>query len=344
MHPQTAPVPSNFLGAIVAPPSLTANNVVPEVLKSDPSPPPVTVSTPVTPVMMWSSQTANNANGPAEVMMPPPNNLVTNPMMSRRSSASLLILPDNLKTEVLDENSQSSLIGENSMSGMTTHTNSAGASPLEQLVNENSRESSQNGLMMNNVPVNGSPVPDALLGVVDIMRNQQQLSILPPQPSFNALHETTSVSYLFIYFLLFFYFLHKFYQLCLSINCNFIRKIYHFPILKVKVLSPHNINKDAVPVLTSESNISNNLQGSPGVVDLRMKHHQPEFNGIGNGNLGSFAATPPDQPLPAQSGHSIEKYLEQIETAPKKPDIVQVIIVKININSTHGMFMERFML
>lgn len=55
------------------------------------------------------------------------------------------------------------------------------------------------------------------------------------------------------------------------------------------------------------------------------QHHQAEFNGIGNGNLGSFAATPPDQPLPAQSGHSIQKYLEQIETAPKKPDMVQVI-------------------
>lgn len=284
MHPPTAPVPSNFLGAIPPPTSITQTTVTPEILKSDPSPPPVTVSTPVTPVMMWTSQSSNSSVGPADVMMPPPANLVSNPLMSRRSSANLLILPDNLKTEILDENSQNSLMGENSMSGLPA-ASSVVTSPLEQLVNDNSRESSQSGLLRSTVPVNGSsPVQDSMLGVVDIIRNQQQLSIMPPQTSFGALHEPS----------------------------------------QVKVLSPRTVNKDPGPAMTSEPS---NLQGSPGVVDLRMKQHQPsEFNGIGNGNLGSFAATPPDQPLPAQSGHSIQKYLEQIETAPKKNDIVQVAI------------------
>lgn len=88
----------------------------------------------------------------------------------------------------------------------------------------------------------------------------------------------------------------------------------------MKVLSPHHINKDPSPIIASEPSITSSIQ-SPGVVDLRMKHQQSGFNGIGNGNLGSFAATPADQPLPAQSGLSIENYLNQIEAVPKKTDV-----------------------
>jgi nuclear factor of activated T-cells 5 len=105
--------------------------------------------------------------------------------------------------------------------------------------------------------------------------------------------------------------------------------------LQVKVLSPHHINKDASPIMTSEASIAGNMQ-SPGVVDLRMKHHQSEFNGIGNGNLGSFAATPADQPLPAQSGHSIEKYLNQIESTVAKKTDVQVHFKRLNISYTYA--------
>ena len=73
-------------------------------------------------------------------------------------------------------------------------------------------------------------------------------------------------------------------------------------------------------MMTTEANIPAALPNL-GVVDLRMKH-QAEFNGIGNSNLGGFAATPADQPLPAQSGHSIEKYLHQIEsTVQKKTEV-----------------------
>lgn len=50
------------------------------------------------------------------------------------------------------------------------------------------------------------------------------------------------------------------------------------------------------------------LQGA-GVVDLRTKHHQSEYN-----TLSNFTTTPAGQPLPAQSGHSIEKYLNHIES------------------------------
>ncbi|XP_031785223.1 nuclear factor of activated T-cells 5 isoform X4 [Nasonia vitripennis] len=273
---------ASFLGAIQPAASATVPAVSPEVLKSDPSPPPVTAASPVTPVMLWSSQSSNQGAS-ADVMMPPPTNMVTNPMMTRRSSSSLqLILPDNLKTEVLDENSSSSLMGDNSMSGMptSTHNPTAVTSPLEQMVNENSRDSSQSSLIRNTVAANGSPVQDALLGVVDMMRNQHPMGMVTQTSPFNGMHEQS----------------------------------------QVKVLSPHHINKDASPIMTSEACIASNMQ-SPGVVDLRMKHHQPEFNGIGNGNLGSFAATPADQPLPAQSGHSIEKYLNQIEsTVMKKTD------------------------
>lgn len=129
-------------------------------------------------------------------MMPPPA-LVTNPLMNRRSSSSLqLILPDNLKTEVLDENSENSMLSENSMQSIPTPTASANgpassASPLQQLVNENSREAaSSQADIMRTVAVataGSSPVREVavsgLLGVVDLMRN--------PLSMVNAHHSTS---------------------------------------------------------------------------------------------------------------------------------------------------------
>ncbi|XP_031785225.1 nuclear factor of activated T-cells 5 isoform X8 [Nasonia vitripennis] len=187
---------ASFLGAIQPAASATVPAVSPEVLKSDPSPPPVTAASPVTPVMLWSSQSSNQGAS-ADVMMPPPTNMVTNPMMTRRSSSSLqLILPDNLKTEVLDENSSSSLMGDNSMSGMptSTHNPTAVTSPLEQMVNENSRDSSQSSLIRNTVAANGSPVQDALLGVVDMMRNQHPMGMVTQTSPFNGMHEQSQDS------------------------------------------------------------------------------------------------------------------------------------------------------
>lgn len=87
------------------------------------------------------------------------------------------------------------------------------------------------------------------------------------------------------------------------------------------MMNSHLINNNTGPVLVNDTGGTSSSLSS-GVVDLRMK--QSEFNGIGNGNLGSFAATPPNQPLPAQSGHSVEKYFDQIESAvppPKEPEI-----------------------
>lgn len=145
---------------------------------------------------MWSAQQNAGPTAPVDLMMPPPSNLVgtsphgTNPHMGRRSSSSLqLILPDNLKTEVLDENSQNSLMGDNSLPGMP-NVNSV-ASPLDQLVSESSRDSTQSGMIRSAVPANGSPVQDALLGVVDLMRNP--LSIVPQQSPFSGLHESSQV-------------------------------------------------------------------------------------------------------------------------------------------------------
>lgn len=73
-------------------------------------------------------------------------------------------------------------------------------------------------------------------------------------------------------------------------------------------MSPHHINKDSSPIMSNEPSSNGSIQGA-GVVDLRMKHHQQEFNGFGN-----FTTTPADQPLPAQSSQSIEKYLNHIES------------------------------
>lgn len=131
-------------------------------------------------------------------MMPPPT-LVTNPLMNRRSSSNLqLILPDNLKTEVLDENSENSMLSDNSMQSIPTPTATANgaasvASPLQQLVNENSREAaSTQADIMRTVAVataGTSPVRDVavsgLLGVVDLIRTQHPLSMV------NAHHPTS---------------------------------------------------------------------------------------------------------------------------------------------------------
>ncbi|XP_017761939.1 PREDICTED: nuclear factor of activated T-cells 5-like isoform X5 [Eufriesea mexicana] len=250
-----------------------------ETLKSDPSPPPVTASSQVTPVMMWAAQSPNCQNSPPDVMMPPPA-LVANPLINRRSSSNLqLILPDNLKTEVLDENSENSMISENSMQSIPTPTanGSSGTSPLQQLVSENSRETPQANIIRS-VPVaaNSSPVQEAvnLLGVVDLMRNQHPLSMVSThQNTFGGMHEPS----------------------------------------QVKVLSPHHINKETNSMLPAEGSPNGSLQGG-GVVDLRMKHHQSEF-----GTLSNFTA-PTNGQLPAQSGHSVEKYLNHIESNVKEAE------------------------
>ncbi|XP_076670317.1 nuclear factor of activated T cells 3 isoform X3 [Andrena cerasifolii] len=252
-----------------------------EVLKNDPSPPPVTASSQVTPVMMWAAQSPNCQNSPPDVMMPPPA-LVANPLLSRRSSSNLqLILPDNLKTEVLDENSESSMISENSMQSIPTPTanGSSGTSPLQQLVNESTRDTSQANMIRSGpVAANTSPVQEAavnLLGVVDLMRNQHSLSMVTPhQTTFGGMHDSS----------------------------------------QVKVLSPHHINKDTNPMLPAETSPNGSLQGG-GVVDLRMKHHQSEFAVLPN-----YTAPPNGQPLPAQSGHSVEKYLNHIESNVKEAE------------------------
>lgn len=166
-----------------------------ETLKNDPSPPPPGTSQ-VLPVMMWAS---SSSNSPPDVMMPPPV-LVANSLINRRSSSNLqLILPDNLKTEVLDENSENSMLSENSMQSIPTPTTTNGptsaTSPLQQLVNENSREAtSSQADIIRTVAVataSNSPVREAvsgLLGVVDLMRNQHPLSMV------NAHHPTSFAS------------------------------------------------------------------------------------------------------------------------------------------------------
>lgn len=83
------------------------------------------------------------------------------------------------------------------------------------------------------------------------------------------------------------------------------------------MLSPHHISKESSPILQNEGSSNGNIQGA-GVVDLRMKQHQSEYNALGN-------FTPVGQPLPTQSGRSVENYLNQIEAlplvpAPKEPE------------------------
>lgn len=131
------------------------------------------------------------------------------------------------------------------------------------------------------VPALGSPAQEAvsILGVVDMMRNQHPLTLSAPHQSpFTGMHEQSHV----------------------------------------KVLSPHHINKDVNGILPTDGAPNGSTLQGTGVVDLRMKHHQSEYN-----TLSNFTTTPAGQPLPAQSGHSIEKYLNHIEsTAPvaKEPE------------------------
>ncbi|XP_014219920.1 nuclear factor of activated T-cells 5-like isoform X3 [Copidosoma floridanum] len=183
---------TNFLGAIQSTTVAAANTVASEVLKNEPSPPPVSVPTPVTPVMLWSSQQPTGPPGPVDVMMPPPNSIVAGSLMGRRPSAGIqLIMPDNLKTEVLDENSESSLMGENSLPGMPNGPTATSSGGLEHLVSENSRDASQAGLLRSTVTTNGSPVQDGLLGVVDLMRGQHPMALVPQQSAFAGLQEAS---------------------------------------------------------------------------------------------------------------------------------------------------------
>lgn len=183
--------PASFLTNPPTQPQQTTSSA--ETLKNDPSPPPTGTSQ-VIPVMMWASQSSNS---PPDVMMPPPV-LVANSLMNRRSSSNLqLILPDNLKTEVLDESSENSMLSENSMQRIPTPTTATNgptsvASPLQQLVNENSREAAPSQAdIIRTVAVataSNSPVREAvngLLGVVDLIRNQHPLSMV------NAHHPTS---------------------------------------------------------------------------------------------------------------------------------------------------------
>lgn len=175
--------PASFLTNPPTQPQQTTSSA--ETLKNDPSPPPAGTSQ-VIPVMMWTSQSSNSS---PDVMMPPPV-LVANSLMNRRPSSNLqLILPDNLKTEVLDENSENSMLSDNSMQSIPTPTTATNGStsvtsPLQQLVNENSREaaSSQADIIRTAVATaSNSPVREAvsgLLGVVDLIRNQHPLSMV----------------------------------------------------------------------------------------------------------------------------------------------------------------------
>lgn len=199
---------TSFLGAIQSAVGNTANQcpVVKnsDVMKSDPSSPPSATNAPTMPLMMWSSHQSSSVSQGAtvDVMMPPPGNLVANSLMNRRSSTSLqqqLMLPDNLKTEVLDENSEGSLMSENSLPGMPNGPSGGGgggtstlngvSSPL---VTENSsRDASQTLIAV--TTANSLPVQDSLLGVVDLMRSQHQMSLVVPQQSaFPELQEAAS--------------------------------------------------------------------------------------------------------------------------------------------------------
>ncbi|XP_014238533.1 nuclear factor of activated T-cells 5 isoform X6 [Trichogramma pretiosum] len=260
--------------------------------------------------MIWSDENTSAAQQASSdlMMLPPPQSMsaATNAMLGRRASSSMqLILPDNMKTEVLDESSSSSLINENSMSGLSVPVSIAG-SPLEHLVNDNARDTAQTAVTAAAVAaaaagMMGAPsgpvvptniqvqVQDPLLSVVGLMRNSHSIGLVQQQTPFANLHESP----------------------------------------QVKVLSPHHINRGANALMNNETNLAATMP-NPDVVDLRMKH-QPEFNGIGNGNLGKFAATPADQPLPPQSGHSIEKYLNQIESASKKADVQDETYVRASI-------------
>ncbi|XP_057328158.1 nuclear factor of activated T-cells 5-like isoform X2 [Microplitis mediator] len=240
MISQSSAVSPNFLTNLPQPASQQHSpQSPPDALKNDPSPPPVSSSAQVTPVMMWASQqTGNCQNSQADVMMPPPN-LVANSLLNRRSSSNhQLIIPDSLKSEVLDDNSENSMLSENSLQSMPTPNSNgpANTSPMHQFVCENSRDSTSTGLLRS-VPSHVTPAQEAvsLLGVVDLMRNQHPLTLITQHQSpFTGIHEQSGV----------------------------------------KVLNTHHISKDTNPILPSESTANGTLS-SVGV-DLRMKHHEYE--------------------------------------------------------------------
>ncbi|XP_015118653.1 nuclear factor of activated T-cells 5 isoform X2 [Diachasma alloeum] len=157
-------IPSTFLTPQISNQQQSPLQQSQDVLKSDPSPPP----SGATPIMMWAAQ-ANSCTS-NDVMMPPPN-LVSNPLMSRRSSSNhQLILPDNLKSEILDDTSENSMLSDNSLQGNNTPpSNGTSTSPLHALVSENSREASQPGLL--------HPAQEVGLLGVDLIHHQHSMSL-----------------------------------------------------------------------------------------------------------------------------------------------------------------------
>lgn len=138
--------------------------------------------------MLWSSP----QSATSEIMMPPP--LIGNAIVGRRTSNNMqLIIPDNLKTEVLDENSSNSMLSDGLSSISTpTHSSSASESSPMQQVTENSLDSVQTNLLRTvGVPTNESPVKDAM---IDLMRTQHNMNIGPGhQNSFSVIQESPQV-------------------------------------------------------------------------------------------------------------------------------------------------------
>ncbi|XP_074095320.1 nuclear factor of activated T cells 3 isoform X2 [Cotesia typhae] len=250
-------------------------------LKNDPSSPPVSSSAQITPVMMWATQqTGNCQNSAADVMMPPPN-LVASSLLNRRSSSNhQLIIPDSLKSEVIDENSGNSMLSENSLQSMPTpNSNStASTSPIHQYVSENSRDSTSTGLLRS-VPSHVTPSQEtvSLLGVVDLMRNQHPLTLITQHQSpFTGIHEQSGV----------------------------------------KVLNSHHISKDTSPILPNENTASGSLSGVGVGVDLRMKHH--EYETLSNFTTTPAAQPLPNQS--SQSIEKYFSHIESTAPTVKESD------------------------
>ncbi|XP_044597628.1 nuclear factor of activated T-cells 5-like isoform X1 [Cotesia glomerata] len=279
---QSSAVSPNFLANL---PQSTSQQHSPQPpsdsLKNDPSPPPVSSSAQVTPVMMWATQqTGNCQNSSADVMMPPPN-LVASSLLNRRSSSNhQLIIPDSLKSEVIDENSGNSMLSDNSLQSMPTpNSNStASTSPIHQFVSENSRDSTSTGLLRS-VPSHVTPSQEtvSLLGVVDLMRNQHPLTLITQhQNPFTGIHEQSGV----------------------------------------KVLNTHHISKDTSPILQNENTGSGTLSGVGVGVDLRMKHH--EYETLSNFTTTPAAQPLPNQS--SQSIEKYFNHIESTAPTVKESD------------------------
>ncbi|CAG5095802.1 Similar to Nfat5: Nuclear factor of activated T-cells 5 (Rattus norvegicus) [Cotesia congregata] len=279
---QSSAVSPNFLTNL---PQSTSQQHSPQPpsdsLKNDPSPPPVSSSAQVTPVMMWATQqTGNCQNSSADVMMPPPN-LVASSLLNRRSSSNhQLIIPDSLKSEVIDENSGNSMLSDNSLQSMPTpNSNStASTSPIHQYVSENSRDSTSTGLLRS-VPSHVTPSQEtvSLLGVVDLMRNQHPLTLITQHQSpYTGIHEQSGV----------------------------------------KVLNTHHISKDTSPILQNESTGSGTLSGVGVGVDLRMKHH--EYETLSNFTTTPAAQPLPNQS--SQSIEKYFNHIESTAPTVKESD------------------------